>query len=133
MHPRMSPDDVAWEQAEDTSDNWLAQFLEVGFLRPIADFVLAYNRGVATEFAILRKGSYNISLRLKYRNGATVIRLSQPGAVFFPEEKVVDEVAVMRFLADQTFHPSAFRCRLGDQDGESPPAKPIYYYGLCRT
>lgn len=42
---------------------------------------------------------------LKYRNEAnvaTVIRLSQPGAVMFPEEKVVNEVAIMRFLTDQT-------------------------------
>ena len=93
---------MAWEQAEATADRWLVQFLEVDILRPIADFILNHNRGVATEFAILRKGSYNISLRLKYRNSATVIRLSQPGAVLFPEEKVMNEVAIMRFLTDQT-------------------------------
>ncbi|RMJ28406.1 Phosphotransferase enzyme family [Aspergillus sp. HF37] len=102
MQTRMCPDDVAWEQAEETSDNWLLQFLELDILRPIADFILNLNRGVATDFAILRKGSYNISLRLRYRTGSVVIRLSQPGAVFFPEEKVVNEVAMMRFLADQT-------------------------------
>ncbi|CAG8314665.1 unnamed protein product [Penicillium salamii] len=119
MQTRMCPDDVAWEQAEETSDNWLARFLEVDFLRPIADFVLTYNRGIATEFAILRKGSYNISLRLKYRNGATVIRLSQPGAVFFPEEKVVNEVTVMRFLADQTSIPVPFIIHSGTKE-ESP-------------
>lgn len=119
MQTRMCPDDVAWEQAEETSDNWLVQFLEVDILRPIADFVLIYNRGAATEFAILRKGSYNISLRLKYRNGATVIRLSQPGAVFFPEEKVVNEVAVMRFLADQTSIPIPFVIYSGSKK-ESP-------------
>jgi hypothetical protein len=45
---------------------------------------------------------------LKYEVGAVVIRLSQPGAVFFPEEKVVNEVAVMRFLADQTTIPVRF-------------------------
>ena len=84
MQVQMCPDDVAWEQAKDISDNWL---LEVDILRPIADFVLIYNRGDATEFAMLRKGSSNISLRLKYDSGsATVVRLSQPGAVFFPEE-----------------------------------------------
>lgn len=93
---------MAWEQAEATADRWLVQFLEVDILRPIADFILNHNRGVATEFAILRKGSYNISLWLKYRNSATVIRLSQPGAVLFPEEKVMIEVAIMRFLTDQT-------------------------------
>ncbi|KAL2871409.1 phosphotransferase family protein [Aspergillus lucknowensis] len=119
MQTRMCPDDVAWEQAEETSDNWLVQFLEVDILRPIADFVLIYHRGAATEFAILRKGSYNISLRLKYRNGATVIRLSQPGAVFFPEEKVVNEVAMMRFLADQTSIPVPFIIHSGTKK-ESP-------------
>lgn len=98
----MRPDDISWEQAEETSDNWLPQVLELDILRPIADFILEHNRGNATEFAILKKSSYNISLRMKYRKDATVIRFSQPGAVFFPEEKVENEVAVMRFLVDQT-------------------------------
>ena len=115
----MQPDDVAWEQAEETSDNWLLQFLEVDILRPIADFILTHKRGIATEFSILRKGSYNISLRLKYRNDATVIRLSQPGAVLFPEEKVVNEVSVMRFLLDQTSIPIPFIIHSGAKK-ESP-------------
>lgn len=115
----MSPDDVAWEQAEETSDNWLLQFLGLEILRPIADFILAHNRGIATEFAILKKGSYNISLRLKYRNGAIVIRLSQPGAALFPEEKVVNEVSIMRFLADQTTIPIPFVHHSGTKK-ESP-------------
>ncbi|KAJ5105282.1 hypothetical protein NUU61_002629 [Penicillium alfredii] len=108
MQTKMCPDDMAWEQAEETSDNWLAQFLELDILRPIADFILSHNRGNGTEFAILGKGSYNISLRLKYRSSATVIRLSQPGATLFPEEKVANEVAIMRFLLDQTSIPVPF-------------------------
>ncbi|KAH8427096.1 phosphotransferase family protein [Aspergillus melleus] len=119
MVTQMSPDDLAWEQAEETADKWLEQFLDVDFLRPIADFMLEHNRGIATEFAILRKGSYNISLRLKYRNGATVIRLSQPGAALFPEEKVENEVAVMRYIADQTSIPIPF-IHHSDTKKESP-------------
>ncbi|KAE8144898.1 phosphotransferase family protein [Aspergillus avenaceus] len=119
MEMRMNPDDVTWEQAEETSDNWLAQFLERSILVPIAYFILEQKRGNATEFAILKKGSYNISLRLKYENEATVIRLSQPGAVFFPEEKVVNEVAVMRFIADQTSVPVPFIVHSGTKK-ESP-------------
>lgn len=87
MQPRMSPDDVAWEQAEETSDNWLAQFLEHDVLRPIGYFMLGINGGRGTEFAILRKGSCDISLRLKDEHVATIIRLSQPGAVFSPRRK----------------------------------------------
>ncbi|KAJ5963323.1 Aminoglycoside phosphotransferase [Penicillium vulpinum] len=64
--------------------------------------MLTHNRGSAIEVDLLDRGSYNISVRLKYRNGATVIRLSQAGAVMFPEEKVMNEVATMRFLMDQT-------------------------------
>lgn len=119
MQAQMCPDDVAWEQAEKTSDCWLAQFLEIDTLRPIAEFVLKHNRGIGTEFTILRKGSYNISLRMQYRTGAAVIRLSQPGAVYFPEEKVVNEVAVMRFLADQTSVPVPFVLHSGTKE-ESP-------------
>ncbi|KAJ9296157.1 hypothetical protein DTO271G3_5298 [Paecilomyces variotii] len=119
MLPQMCPDDVAWEQAEETSDNWLVQFLQLDILRPIADFILKHNRGHAIEFAILKKGSYNISLRMKYQNAATVIRFSQPGAVFFPEEKVANEVAVMRFLADQTSIPIPFVLHSGTKK-ESP-------------
>ncbi|KAJ5088849.1 hypothetical protein N7456_012465 [Penicillium angulare] len=116
MSIRMCPDDLAWEQAEVTSEKWLEQFLEVDNLRPIAEFILTHNRGDADEFAILRKGSYNISLRLKYPNSAAVIRLSQPGAVMFPEEKIVNEVAVMRFIADQTSIPVPFILHSGSKD-----------------
>lgn len=119
MQSQMRPDDVAWEQAEETSDNWLVQFLELDILKPIADFILKHNRGDATEFAILKKGSYNISLWMKYQKGATVIRFSQPGAVFSPEEKIVNEVAVMRFLTDQTSIPVPFILHSGTKK-ESP-------------
>ncbi|KAJ5206717.1 hypothetical protein N7472_003165 [Penicillium cf. griseofulvum] len=70
----------------------------------IAMFILEH-RGDCTEFAILEKGSYNISLRMRYQNDALIIRLPQPGAVYFSEQKVVNEVAVMRFLTDQTSIP----------------------------
>lgn len=119
MQTRMYPDDVAWEQAEEISDNWLAQFLEHDVLRPIGHFMLDHNGGVGTEFAILRKGSYNISLRLKDEHEATIIRLSQPGAVLFPKEKVVNEVATMRFLTDKTSIPIPF-IHLSGTKKESP-------------
>ncbi|GKZ18574.1 hypothetical protein AbraIFM66951_003455 [Aspergillus brasiliensis] len=108
MQPRMRPDDVAWEQAEETSDNWLTQFLDYDILKPIGYFMLDHNGGRGTDFGILKKGSYNISLRLKDDHEARVIRLSQPGAVFFPEEKVENEVATMRFLTDRTSIPIPF-------------------------
>lgn len=108
MQTLMCADDMAWECAEKISHNWLLQFLKLDIKKPIAMFILQRYRGDGTEFAILEKGSYNISLRMKYKNYAVVIRLSQPGAVFFPEEKVVNEVAMIRFLIDQTSIPVLF-------------------------
>ncbi|OJJ88604.1 uncharacterized protein ASPGLDRAFT_63460 [Aspergillus glaucus CBS 516.65] len=116
----MHPDDISWEQAEETPDNWLLQFLDLDILRPVADFILKHNRDNTTEFV-----SYNISLRMKYRNGATVVRFSQPGAVFCPEEKVVNEVAVMRFLMDQTSIPVPFILHSGTKKGSPLELSPF--------
>jgi len=101
---------VSWEQAEETSESWLAQFRDHDILRPIAYFLLDHNGGIGDDFAILKKGAYNISLRLKDddKHVTTIIRLSQPGAVFFPEEKALNEVATMRFLTDKTSIPIPF-------------------------
>ncbi|KAJ5704465.1 hypothetical protein N7447_004382 [Penicillium robsamsonii] len=119
MKTLMCADDMAWEFAEKISHNWLLQFLKLDIKKPIAMFILQRQRGDSPEFAILEKGSYNISLRMKYENYAVVIRLCQPGAVFFPEEKVANEVAMMRFLTDQTSIPVPFILDSGTKK-ESP-------------
>ena len=108
MQTRMCPDNMTWDQAEVIADNLLIRFLKLEIKRPITEFMLDHNRDNGVEFTILKMGSYNISLQLKYENKSTIIRLSQPGAVLFPEEKVVNEVAAMRFLTDQTSIPIPF-------------------------
>ena len=116
----MSYDDVAWEQSDDISDNWLLQFLDVEVLKPIAHFILKHNSGDDPEFSILKKGFYNLTLRMKYKHGtATDIRFVQPGATMFPEEKVQNEVAVMRYILDQTSIPVPFVHHFGSKD-DSP-------------
>lgn len=124
---------MAWEQAEETSDNWLVQFLELDILRPIADFILKHNRCNSTEFVILKQGSYNISLRMKYRNYATVIRFSQPGAVFCPEEKIVNEVAVVRFLMDQAAIPIPFILHSGTRKERPLELSPFIMMTISST
>lgn len=115
----MCYDDVAWEQSEDISDNWLRQFLKIEVKRPIAEFILKHDAGDDPEFTILRKGSFNITLRMKYTYSATNIRFAQPGAILFPEEKVTKEVAVMRYISDQTQIPVPFIIHSGTRK-ESP-------------
>ena len=115
----MPYDDVAWEQSDDVSDNWLLQFLDIDVKRPIAKFILKHDSGDDPVFTILRKGSFNITLQMKYTYSATNIRFSQPGAILFPEEKVKNEVAVMRYVSDQTSIPVPFILHSGTRE-ESP-------------
>ncbi|KAJ5948240.1 hypothetical protein N7466_001255 [Penicillium verhagenii] len=119
MELQMCYDDASWEQFDHISDNWLRQFLNIDVKRPIAEFILKHDSGEDPEFTILQKGSFNITLKMKYTYNATDIRFSQPGAVLFPEEKVRNEVAVMRCISDQTSIPLPFILRSGTKM-ESP-------------
>ncbi|KAJ5918133.1 hypothetical protein N7454_010508 [Penicillium verhagenii] len=108
MQPRMHYDDASREKSEEIADSWVRQFLEPDITRPIGGFLLRlHNPGDGTDlFSILEKGAFNISLRMKYKNaGSAVIRFPQPGATMFPEEKVRNEVAIMRLVYDKTSIP----------------------------
>ncbi|KAJ5921912.1 hypothetical protein N7516_009615 [Penicillium verrucosum] len=72
------------------------------------------------QFSILEKGAFNISLRMKYENGSSAVkRFPQPGATMFPEEKVRNEIAIMRFIHDKTSIPVPFILHWGTRK-ESP-------------
>ncbi|KAJ5638676.1 hypothetical protein N7528_001066 [Penicillium herquei] len=98
MKGQMEFDDVAWEQAEYVSDKWLRSFLSREVRRPIAEFMLRHDSGPNPEFRLLEKGSFNITAQMRYTGRATNIRFSRRGAIMFPEEKVKNEAAVMRYL-----------------------------------
>jgi hypothetical protein len=53
----MCYDDVAWEQYDDVSDNWLLHFLDIDVKRPIAKFMLRHDSGDDPESTILQRGS----------------------------------------------------------------------------
>ena len=115
----MRYDDVAWEQSDNVSDNWALQFLDIDVKRPIAELILKHDSGNDPELTILEKGFYNITLQMRYTYRATNIRFSQPGATLFPDEKMKNEVAVMRYLADRTPVPVPFVLHSGPRE-ESP-------------
>ncbi|OKO98910.1 hypothetical protein PENSUB_8827 [Penicillium subrubescens] len=119
MEPLTCYDNVAWEQSEYVSDNWLLQFLDIEVKRPIALFMLMHDSGRDSEFTTLKKGSFNIVLRMEFTHSATNIRFPQPGTAMFPEEKVENEVAVKRFISDQTSIPVPFILHSGTRE-ESP-------------
>ena len=110
-------DDVAWEQSEHISDTWCHQFLDDEVKKPIGRFILRYGSGKDSEFTILKKGAFNIVLHMKYTYSATNIRFTQPGPTLFPEEKVKNEVAVIRYIWDETLIPIPFVVLSGTRDG----------------
>lgn len=60
------PISIAWEQPDDTSDNWLRRFLDIEVKRPITRFILKHDSGDDPEFSVRAKGSFNINIQMKY-------------------------------------------------------------------
>ena len=89
--------------------------------------MLKYDSGDDPEFTILQEGSFNITLWMKYTYNATNIGFSQPGAIPFSEEKVKNEVAVMRYISDQTSVPVPFILHSGTKAGEPPQPGPVHH------
>lgn len=108
----MPYDDVAWEQSDDISDSWLLQLLEdIEVKRAIAEFTYMHDKyddmhesgnNDLTAIQFLGGGSFNFILQMEYKHSATNIRFSKPGVHMFPEEKVKNEVAVMRYISNKT-------------------------------
>ncbi|GLA32171.1 hypothetical protein AnigIFM63326_011310 [Aspergillus niger] len=121
MKSRLHYDGIAWEQSEAISNAWIRQFFNPRVLQSVAQFLKRHHGpGNVDEFSYLKKGSYNITFQMINRNSdATVIRFVQPGSIMFPEEKVRNEVATMRYIYDQTSIPVPFVNHWGSRK-ESP-------------
>ena len=121
MKPRLHYDDVAREHSEAISNAWIRQFFNPRVLQSVAQFLKRHHGpGNVDEFSYLKKGSYNITFQMiNKESDATVIRFVQPGSIMFPEEKVRNEVATMRYIYDQTSIPVPFVNHWGSRK-ESP-------------
>ncbi|OQE06140.1 hypothetical protein PENVUL_c019G09050 [Penicillium vulpinum] len=100
-------DDVAWEKSEEIADTWARQCFDPSIARTVGDFLLKkYEPDDPVRFAFLEKGSFNITFWMTYKTGvAAIIRFPLPGAAMFPEEKLRNEVAIMRYIHDETSIP----------------------------
>lgn len=107
MQPRMCFDDVAWEKSDEIADTWVRQIFDPNIARSVGDFLLRHHEpDDPVRFAILGKGTFNIALWMSYKTGvAAIIRFPLPGATMFPEEKLRNEVAIMRYIHDRTTIP----------------------------
>ncbi|RAH74899.1 phosphotransferase family protein [Aspergillus aculeatinus CBS 121060] len=113
-------DDAAWEASETISDSWVAGLFQPDTLRAIGDFMIKHRRGVPIELCQPRAGTFNVSFRMKFEDGGSaLIRFPKPGTTMFPEEKVRNEVATMRYIQEHTSIPVPFVLHRGTRE-ESP-------------
>ncbi|KFY84001.1 hypothetical protein V500_09705 [Pseudogymnoascus sp. VKM F-4518 (FW-2643)] len=120
MQSRLPFDDVAWEQSDNVYDEWRTKLLKPENLTEIALFVAKYHLGTPVEVRTPLTGAYNVAVVIDFRGGgSTLIRFPKPGKVMFPEEKVRNEVAVMRYIQAHTSIPVPFILHWGTKE-QSP-------------
>ncbi|KAL4804423.1 hypothetical protein BDV18DRAFT_153304 [Aspergillus unguis] len=109
MKARMHFDDVAWEKSEDIADSWVDEiFAQESTLRAIGQFIVKHRRGVPVELSDPRAGYFNVMFRMKFQDGGSaMIRFPKPGVTMFPEEKIRNEVAAIRYVQDHTSIPES--------------------------
>lgn len=97
------------------------QCLDPEVLAPVENFLVRHHRpDDPINFDLIAKGGFNIVFKMTYKNtSAAVIRLPLPGAMMLAEEKVRNEVALMRYIRDKTSIPVPFIYHWGNKD-QSP-------------
>lgn len=113
-------DDVAWEESENIESAWVKYILKETTLRAIGDFIVKHRKGIPTEMCDPAAGAFNVHFRMKFKDGGSdIIRFPKPGCSMFPEEKVRNEVATIRYIQDNTSIPVPFILHWGTRE-ESP-------------
>ncbi|KAJ6013385.1 Aminoglycoside phosphotransferase [Penicillium herquei] len=106
MKPRLSFDDVAWEKSDEVEEYWL-QFLRYEDIYYEVELFLSayhYPRQWA-DFSLFRTGGFNASFLMTFTDidtGGAILRFPIPGLAMFPEEKVRNEVSIMKFITEKT-------------------------------
>lgn len=109
--PLQTPfDDVAFDASDQAEEEWKKYMVQTSTLRAIGHFIVKHRGGgKPTELNILRAGSFNAQFRMQYEDGgAAVIRYPKAGKTMFLEEKMRNEVAVMKLIQDKTTVPVPF-------------------------
>ncbi|KAF1951206.1 phosphotransferase family protein [Byssothecium circinans] len=99
----MNYDDVAWERSDAIFDAWKKKLHENDTKLAIVNLIKKHRGGVPTELFAPQRGSYNVTIRLQFADGGSaVIRIPCPGIHMFPDEKIRNEVAVMKLISEKT-------------------------------
>lgn len=102
----MSYDNVAWVRSDEIFDAWKQKLLTTESYLAIGRLIAKHRGGTPIELCAPVRGAFNVCLQMKFEDGGSaIIRFPCPGVVMFPEEKVRNEVAVMRFIEQNTTIP----------------------------
>lgn len=124
-------DDVAWEESENIESAWVKAILQEASLRAIGQLIVKHRQGIPTELCDPKAGAFNVHFHMKFQDGGSaVIRFPKPGCTMFPEEKIRNEVAVMKYIQDNTSIPVPFILHWGDKRRKSSWTWPIHYNGI---
>lgn len=76
----MDMDELAWEQADNQSDEWERSLHKAAVYREVANFINKHRLGKPVELHRPIKGGYNIFYRLEYEDGSSAaLRIPCPG------------------------------------------------------
>ncbi|KAJ9630385.1 hypothetical protein H2204_008450 [Knufia peltigerae] len=114
-------DEESWDSNTQTYETWKSKLLKRDNLSRIGKLIDKHRGGgVPDALSAPQKGAFNAWTRLTFADGGSaVMRIPIPGKAMFPEEKTEREVAVVRFLTDETNVPVPF---VGHGRGAAFPA-----------
>jgi hypothetical protein len=101
-------DELAETEGDSIFKSWLSNVIDAK--QEIVNFVASQRQGKPSgEFNGYLKGSFNLSLVVKFKDGGlkAAVRFPKPGhtATIFQEEKVRNEVQFLKFLGEKTTIP----------------------------
>ncbi|KAH7308663.1 phosphotransferase family protein [Stachybotrys elegans] len=102
----MQKDDLVWEKLENDMDEWDASVRTSDVYASVVAFILKHKPGKGKKMHSAVRGGYNTVYQLEYEDGTSVImRVPVKDVVGSSEEKVLYEVATMRYVAEHTSIP----------------------------
>ncbi|KAL1865594.1 hypothetical protein VTK73DRAFT_5133 [Phialemonium thermophilum] len=100
---RSTKDDLTWQRLEEESDAWYDSIRTRDKCREVGNFLMKYKDVKPELMHTVLRGGYNVVYRLEFQDGTSLImRVPIQGVVAFPDEKVLNEVATMRYVAANT-------------------------------
>ena len=83
-------DDLIWEQLETKSDAWCDSVHKADVQRAVGAFIVKCKPGKGVVLYILEKGGYNVSYRLEYDDGTSVVMRIPIKGVFWCVLRALD-------------------------------------------